>query len=94
MSPIKNTRIHVWINEYPGTFTTDGMVVCSQVYEKKVPCSKKFQIVQHIRTATHIATSEKKSKTTYTSGSQALISQPRTDSMTRKNNLIMFYARH
>ncbi|KAF0748382.1 Uncharacterized protein FWK35_00032412 [Aphis craccivora] len=60
MPPIKNTRINVWINEYPGTFTTDGMVVYCQICEKKVPCSKKFQIVQHIRTATHIAASEKK----------------------------------
>jgi hypothetical protein len=86
MPPIKNIRIHVWINEYPDTFTTDGMVVYCQISEKEVPCSKKFQNVQHIRTATHIAASEKKSKTTHTSGSQTLITQSRTNSITCKDN--------
>jgi len=51
---IKNTRIRIWINEYSGTFATDRMIVYCQICDKKVPCSKKFQIVLHIRTATHI----------------------------------------
>jgi len=61
------------------------MVLYCQMYEKKVPCSKKFQMVQYVRTATYIAASEKKCKTIQ-SFSKALISQPCNNSMIHKVN--------
>lgn len=60
--------------------------LCTAIYVRKKCSVQKFQIVQHIRTATHIAASENKSKTTHTSGSQVLILQLRSNSMTRKDN--------
>lgn len=64
--PIKNARIQVWTN--PRTFTTNGMVMYGQICEKRVPCSKKFQIVQYIRTTIHIiAAFEKKRKIAHSS---------------------------
>lgn len=34
-------------------FTTDGTVVLCQVCDKKIVCSKKFQLQQHVNTAIH-----------------------------------------
>lgn len=51
------TLIKTWIALYNTTdetiFTTDGAVVFCQLCEKKIVCSKKFQLQQHADTALH-----------------------------------------
>lgn len=47
---------------------------------------RKFQIFEYIHTVFHIVVSEKKSKTKYTSRSQAFVSQPSTNNLTHKDN--------
>jgi len=46
-----------WIALYNTTdetiFTTDGAVVFCQLCDKKIVCSKKFQLQQHVDTALH-----------------------------------------
>jgi hypothetical protein len=51
------TLIKQWISLYNKTdhtiFTTDGSIVFCQLCDKKIVCTKKFQIQQHVDTALH-----------------------------------------
>lgn len=58
MPPTKKksqTLMESWIKGYPAQFTTDGTVVYCKVCDKRIPCSKKYQVDQHINTASHKA---------------------------------------
>lgn len=48
-----------WISNYPGQFTTDGTVIFCTVCDKRIPSSKKYQIDQHVSTASYIAANQK-----------------------------------
>lgn len=62
MPPVKKntqTLMESWIKCYPGQFTTDGTVIFCKVCEKRIPSSKKYQIDQHVNTASHLAARQK-----------------------------------
>lgn len=62
MPPIKKdtkSLMESWIKSYPGQFTTDGSVIFCKICDKRIPSSKKYQIDQHVSTASHIAARNK-----------------------------------
>ena len=64
MPPVKKNShglMESWIKNYPGQFTTDGSIIFCKVCEKRIPSSKKYQIDQHVNTASHIAGKNKPS---------------------------------
>lgn len=50
-----------WIKSYPGQFTTDGSVIFCKICDKRIPCSKKYQVDQHVNTSSHITARNKPS---------------------------------
>lgn len=48
-----------WLKCNPGQFTTDDTVIFCKVCEKRIPPSKKYQIDQHVNTASHLAARQK-----------------------------------
>lgn len=46
---------------YQNEFTTDGDVIFCKICDKRIPCSKKYQIDQHVNTGSHIAARNKPS---------------------------------
>lgn len=65
MPPVKKNSqslMESWIKNYPDQFTTDGTMIFCKVCEKRIPSSKKYQIDQHVSTASHLAAKLKPAK--------------------------------
>ena len=82
MAPIPSSlaaKLKAWVTMDEG-LTTDGRIVVCQVCEKKIGCSMKSQLEQHIRSALH-----KRNKQHNSSRKQVLLTQMQHEPSTSKN---------
>lgn len=79
----KSNLLRTWISEYSKDLATDGEIIYCNICEKNIACEKKFQVDQHIKTASHSA---KKAKRKESSSIQGFITSPSFSKSDGKNN--------
>lgn len=57
----KSILMKSWISQYNEDLITDGQIIYCVVCEKNIPCEKKFQVDQHIKTSGHVVKKRKES---------------------------------
>ena len=72
-----SSKLKSWVT-IDDSFTTDGAVVLCQACNKKITCSMKSQLEQHVRSALHT-----RNKALQTSKKQVLLSQMQPSSSAR-----------
>lgn len=75
----KKNLLNTWISEYNKDLATDGERVYCNICEKNIACDKKFQVDQHIKTASHAAKKVKRKECSSTQGFLTIDSFSKSD---------------